>query len=816
MEKDTTRRAVLAAVLGAGAGGTALFGSDLLDSFAPLNGRAWRGSRNEVPDTVSSPHGDATVTYDDYGVPHVEAETEEAAYYAVGFVHAADRLFQMDLIRRLMDGRLSEVVGEETVESDVFHTKMDFRGAAEASGEAVSGSRAETVTEAYTEGVNEYIETGPEPLEFGLLGYEADEWTVTDTLLVGAQISWGLTGSFNDLRRAYLRDELDADTFGRLYGEPYDHGAPIIRESETDAERVDGVETARDVPTTETEVSEFSRGVEPEMVDWLAESEPPPLWGSNHWAVSGEHTDTGAPMLAYDPHLSLTVPPVWYEQHVTVTGGDGDEPEVEVRGATFPGIPFAIVGENRHGAWGFTNSGADVLDVYTYETDDENERYMYDGNWRDFETETRTVEVADGEDREIEVKRTVHGVFIDREVAGETRHVGVRWTGMSGTRESEAVYEFGRTTDVDDYLEAVKKMDIPTQNALYVDDSGNVLYKLTGSIPIRRDEDGEVIRGDRVFDGSAGEAEWDGFEPFGESSWNEGFVPFEDKPGVLNPDYVGTANQRIVDNPTYPIGYEYADGFRGERIYERLDERVGSDEPVDDDFMKDLQTDSLDIRARILVPAVLEARELMPDSAETWLDAMEDWDYRMERDSEAAVAFHRFYDAFRRLTWEDDFEELDLGESWWPRDRVLVSLPPDDEHFDGDRAGVMADAMEEAIAEIEEERWEVYGDYNVTAIDHEFGGQVDALNYPRYPTDGTGSTVMNFHDGASAGASWRQVSPMDDETESSSVIPGGQSASYFSDHYDDQLSMWADGEYKEMSFEMPEEGDVIRFRGEDG
>ncbi len=817
MEKDTTRRAFLAAVLGAGAGGAAVFGSDLLGSFAPLSGRAWRGSRENVPDTVSSPYGEAAVTYDDYHVPHVEADDEEAAYYAVGFVHAADRLFEMDLVRRLMDGRLSEAVGEATVDSDVFHTKMDFRGAAEASAEEMSGSRAETLTEAYADGVNEYIETGPEPLEFGLGGYEADEWTVVDTLLVGTQISWGLTGSFNDLRRAVLRDEL-GDDYDRLYGRKFDHGAPIIRDREAAAGTAEGVEGTDTVETVAS--SDSLRSVDPELVDWLADHEPPELWGSNHWAVGGEHTESGSPILAYDPHLSLTIPPVWYEQRITV--GDTD-----VRGAAFPGTPFVIVGQNAHGAWGFTNSGADVIDFYTYETrglegdEADGPQYRYDGEWRDFETETRTIEVADGEDREVEVRKTVHGVLVERDLAddeleteGKTSHVGVAWTGMTGTRESEAVYEFSRATDMDEYLDALKRMDLPTQNALYVDDSGNVLYKLTGRIPIRRDDDGEIITGDRVFDGSAGEAEWEGFEPFGQSSWDS-FVPFEEKPGVTNPDYVGTANQRLVDDPTYPIGHEYASGFRGVRVYERLDERTEDGEPIDSDFMASVQRDTVDVRARVLVPALLEARDEMPDSAGPWLDSMEDWDYTMDRDSEAALAFQRFYEKFREATWSDGFEEMDLeGDSWWPQEWVLVTLPPDDDFFDGDRAAVMADAMEAAVEEIESEGWEVYGDYSRTAIDHRFGEQVEALNYPRYPTDGTAFTVRNFHDGASAGSSWRQVSPMDDGTESLSVIPGGQSGSYFSEHYHDQLRMWADDEHKEMSFETPDDGDTIEFRGE--
>jgi len=789
MSGNPTRRAVLGALIGAGVGGAALSPvADLLDTAAPLSGGAWQGRYGTVPDAVSSPHGDAAVTYDDHHVPHVEADTEAAAYYAVGYVHAADRLFQMDLIRRLMDGRLAEAVGEPAVSSDEFHAEMAFRDGAAASAEALAGSEVAELVEAYTAGVNEYIDAGPDPFEFDLLGYDAEPWSVTDTLLVGQQISWGLTGSFHTLQRAVLRDAFDAETYRRLYEEPFDHGAPIVRE-DTGGE-IMGVGSAEDT----------LRGVDAGLVDALAEHEPPPRLGSNHWAVSGEHTASGSPILAYDPHLTLMAPPVWYEQRVVV----GD---VDVRGATFPGIPFVIVGENEHGAWGFTNTGADVIDFYTYETD--GDEYLYEGEWRPFETETRTIRVADGENREVEVKKTVHGVYVEREVNDETQAVGVSWTGMSGTRETEAIYEFSRATGVEDYREAIQKFDVPTQNALYVD-SDEVYYKVTGQIPIRR-VDGRVVPGDRVFDGSAGEAEWDGFEPFGQSSW-EGFVPFEDKPGVRGAGYLGTANQRPVDDPTYPIGQAYASGFRGLRIYERLDERIAAEDPVDSSFMQSLQRDTLDVRARMLVPAILEARDRMSADLDPWLDALAEWDYRMERDSEAALVFDRFYDRFREETWGDDFDALDLEESYWPQGWVLVTLPPDDAFFDGDRADALATAMEGAVEDIEREGWSVYGDKKRTTIDHQFGGQLGALNYPRYPTDGSGATVFNVHEGTAAGSSWRQISPMDGD--SLSIIPGGQDGSYFSPHYDDQLERWANGEYKPMAFEVPETGPTISFRGE--
>jgi len=789
MPPDARRRALLGGILGAGVGASALSpASEFFDSFAPLSGEVWRNAREQVPDTVPSPHGDATVTYDGAHVPHVEADTEEAAYYAVGYVQAADRLFEMDLIRRLMDGRLSAALGEATVESDVFHAKMDFRAAAAASRRALSGTRTETLMEAHAEGVTEFIETGSDPLEFGLAGYGAEGWTTLDSLLVGTQISWGLTGSFNALRRSLLRDRLDPEDYRRFYDTPFDHGAPIIRE-----------DTGGEVEGTGTPAG-TDQYIDPGFLDWLSRFEPPQRWGSNHWAVSGEHTETGSPILAYDPHLRLMAPPLWYEQRVTV----GD---VDVRGATVPGIPFVIVGENSHGAWGFTNTGADVIDHYVYETDDD--EYRYDGEWREFEEKTRTIGVADGEDREIEVRKTVHGAFLNREVAGEQRHVGVAWTGMGGTRESEAIYELNRSTGIDEARAALRKMDVPTQNALYVD-SENVLYKVTGRIPIRR-IDGTVVRGDRVFDGSEPEARWEGFEPYGRSNWS-GFVPFEDTPGVVNPSYVGTANQRPADDTTYPIGQAYASGFRGARIYERLDRRIENGDPVDSAFMQSLQRDTLDLRARMLVPAILNARDRLSDAVDPWLDALSDWGFRMDRSSAAALFFSEFYERFREATWSEWFAERDLGEGFWPQEWVLVTLPPDDPVFDGDRGAVIAEAAERAAGAIESAGWSVYGDVHRTALDHQFGDQVEALNYPRYPTDGTSYTVFNVHDGARRGSSWRQISPIGGT--SLSVLPGGQDGSYFSEHYHDQLKLWADGEYKEMRFETPTEGETIAFRGE--
>lgn len=212
MTRSLTRRAVLSAILAGGTGVGALSPvNGLLEGIAPVSGSAYRRPREAVPDDVENPYGSATVTYDDHHIPHVEADSEPAAYFAVGYVQAADRLFQMDLFRRRGDGRLAEVAGPGFVEDDVLRTKMDFRGGAEASREAIAGSDTERMLSAYADGVNAYIERGPPGLGFELLDYDPDPWTVTDTLLIAMALNAQQTLGFPALREAVKRRAFDEE-----------------------------------------------------------------------------------------------------------------------------------------------------------------------------------------------------------------------------------------------------------------------------------------------------------------------------------------------------------------------------------------------------------------------------------------------------------------------------------------------------------------------------------------------------------------------------------------------------------------------------
>ena len=806
-----SRRAVIAALFGGSVGAATLTDAQgYLDRFAPLSGSVWGTATADTRERVATPYGRATVRYDDGGVPTVQGANDQALYFAVGYVHAADRLFEMDLIRRRMRGTLSAAIGEQTVESDRFHVQMDFVEAAAASWRTVRDTQTGDAMRAYAAGVETYRTSESLALEFRLLGYEPAEWTPVDSMLVEKQISWGLTGSFRSLRRAAAAEALDDEAAATLFPDRMDHDVPILRdgmtgganggdsggdtsedESESGDLRPKSADTDRRGPIDDRSSSpagELLEGSATSLASWLAQFEPEPGAGSNSWLVSGDHTESGTPLLANDPHLTLMAPPVWYQmsQH---------RPGMRVSGVTFPGVPFVVIGENRAGAWGFTNTGADVLDVYAYETRDG--EYRYGDVWREFDTEERTIEVSGGEDRSVTVRKTVHGPVVKR--AGQ--RVGVAWTGLQGSRTAVAVHELDRSDGRESALDALRKFDTPTQNVVYADRDGNTFFWVTGLIP-RRGTGEDTVRGERVFDGSEREGEWPGYEPYGTPDFDAGWIPFEEKPGVLDPDYLATANQRIVDDPGYYLSDAYSTPFRGKRIYDLLDERAAADEPFDFDFLRRLQRDIVDERARMFVPTILDAREAMTEPARAATDHLEDWDYRMHRDSRAALVFELFTERYRSSLFDPVFDATDLDESYYPNYWVSFTLgresgwftdPPADGVGARTRDEVIGAAMEDTAAYIDEKDYETYGDYNRTAIDHPF--DLGFLNYPRLPTDGSPGTVRNFRKQSGTGSSFRLLARFDGDP-SLGILPGGNDGDYFSDHYSDQLRAWADAGYR--------------------
>ncbi|MEM0215910.1 MAG: penicillin acylase family protein [Archaeoglobaceae archaeon] len=743
-----------------------------LNMLAPFSGTLWTF---ETEKEVKNPYGKVEVYYDEYGVPHFVATDEKALAFAIGYIQAKDRLFQMDLHRRLMKGELSEVFGEDFYESDVFHKKMDFLKAAEITWEGLKDTHIGELLKAYSEGVNYYIETEKLPAEFQLANYKPEKWQPVDTLLIAKEIAWELTGDFWDIKRALIIEKLGEKAL-ELYPSSLKHNYTILR-------------------------------INKSFADWLSNFESKKGLGSNNWVVSGKFTQNGKPMLANDPHLLLTVPPVWYEMHLNLNG-------MNVRGVAFPGIGMIIIGKNDYLAWGFTNVGADVIDFYYYVWD--GDKYLYKGSWLEPEKEIKKIRVktANGiEEREVIVEKTVHGALIEK----DGFKVAVAWTGFTNTTEALALYKYNYAKSLDEFIEGLKLFCVPGQNVVYADIYGNTMYYPAGKYPIRL-IDGKEVAGNVLFNGSAGEGEWIGFKAFGFSTW-EGFIPFEEIPHAINPDYIATANQEIGYSKHYLGDSMYfIDPYRGMRIYEMLDELTATKKLTVEDFMI-MQRDIKSKVADFFVPFIMESYALMDEKTKGYAEKLKNWDLKMEKDSEGALIFAIWLEYFVNETF-DEFFSAGLSKEYLPSLYVLQNLAPDSEWFDDKRTpevekrqDIAVRALKLAVEEIEKKGYRVYGDYNQLNMEHPFSRVVKFFDYPKIPMSVDENTVFNFHRSIEfaggiyqAGSSWRMIVSFDKDY---CVIPGGNSGNFFSKHYDDQLFLWAEGKYKSFDFSL--RGDRIVF-----
>ena len=361
-------------------------------------------------ETVTGLDAPVEIVRDANAIPHIYARSPRDSAFAMGYVHAQDRLWQLEMQRRIGSARLAEVVGEPGLETDRFLRTLGLYRVAERNFEALS-PEVQAIYEAYAAGVNAWLETrsGLLPLEFQLLGHEPEPWRPADSLVWLKIMAWDLGGNFRDeLLRARLADTLDAGQMRDLWAQHPDDPAPGPHAvpGATVSARIDYGALIASTP-----------GVRASGL------------GSNSWAVSGDHTASGKPLLANDPHLRLEIPGVWYLAHVST-------PEFEIAGATLPGLPFPLLGRNRHFAWGFTNTGSDVQDLFIERIDPgDPSRYLAPEGSLAFEVRTETIAVSSEDTVELVVRETRHGPVISDVVAESARfleegHVlAFAWTG---------------------------------------------------------------------------------------------------------------------------------------------------------------------------------------------------------------------------------------------------------------------------------------------------------------------------------------------------------------------------------------------------
>ncbi|MFE6303535.1 penicillin acylase family protein [Nocardiopsis sp. NPDC057823] len=771
-------------------------------------------------------NAEVTVLRDEYGVPHVYAGDAHDLFMAQGYVHAQDRFWEMDFRRHVTSGRTAELFGEAQVETDVYLRTMGWRHVAEQEYELLE-PETRGYLDAYAAGVNAWLaenDGAAASLEYALLGvlnggHTIEEWDPVDSLAWLKAMAWDLGGNMREeTERAQLLGlGFTEEQIAELYPEyPYEEHRPITDTDELlDTAPEGDPEDARRAPELPGEAVAAVGAVYdgalalPEM---LGPRSSPDL-GSNSWVVGGEHTESGLPLLANDPHLGAAMPSTWHQVGLHCTELSETCP-FDVAGFGFSGLPGVVIGQNESIAWGFTNLNPDVMDLFVERI--EGDSYIVDGEERPLETRTETVKVAGGEDVEITVRSTHHGPLLsdtaaganlagiaeDPQVEGAEEGAGyavaLQWTALSPGTTADALFVMNRARDWEDFRRAASGFSVPAQNLVYADNEGNIGYQAPGTVPVRGEGDGR-------YPAPGWDSAYD---------WEE-YIPFEDLPSVYNPEsgFVVTANQSGVD-ADYPhfLTDDWDYGYRSQRINDLLEEAV-AEGPVTGEDMSEIHMDSYHLGAEAIVPHLLDAE--VSGVAAQGQDLLRDWDLYTEPDSAGAA----FYQATWRHLLPLLFDELDpvqmTGNS---RGMYVVGTlleDPDSAWWAGEEAdgrdAVLAAAMEAAAEELTELlgddpadwRW---GDlHTLTATHQSFGtsgiGVVEWL-FNRGPVESSGgSAIVNatgWDDkegyGITAVPSMRMVVDLSDRDASTWVHLTGNSGHAFHPNYDDQLEPWARGE----------------------
>lgn len=740
---------------------------------------------------------------DAHGIPTVRAESLADAAYGLGVAHAQDRLWQMETHRRIGAGRLAEVLGPGALETDKFLRALGVRRAAAAQW-AQLGEESRALLQAYAAGVNAVIaQLKARPPEYLVLGFHPEPWDPVDSLAWAIMMSWDLGGNWGtELLRLRLALELEREQIDVLLP-PYPGEAPLPATDYPALYRSLGLGTGAQRRVSQA----WHRLVEvapPSGVEGV---------GSNNWVVAGSHTTTGAPLLANDPHLKLSTPALWYFARLQAPG-------LDVAGATLPGLPLVVLGQNAQVAWGFTNTGPDVQDLYLEEVDPADPtRYRTPEGWAAFETVADVIRVKGQPDIAVTWRRTRHGPVISDAGTGAdvlgggaegaaTRYVlAMRWTGLDTDTDPVAVgLGFMQAASVDDFVAASRRWVAPMQSMVVADRAGRIGMVAPGRVPLRKPEND-------LF-GLAPAPGWDA-----RYDW-AGWVPVDETPREFDPPrgFIATANQRITA-PGYPhfISSDWALPYRQQRIEAVL----GAKDRHSLDDLAVLMADDLSLAAQPLLPWLARAQSPHPLAAAAQA-ALEGFDGRMAADSPAPLIYWAWRRHLAQLILADE-----VGEAVWQRslmtrtfqDTLEAVLADPDSPWCDDRgtperencAQMNDRALTAALDELQQRlgdvpaRWR-WGQAHQARGEHRPFSRVKPLARlfeQRVPTPGdtftvnvgrvglrpdatTGELYLNEH-----GPSLRALYDLADRSRSQVMHSTGQSGLVFSPRYGDWVAPWA-------------------------
>jgi len=815
-----------------------IFSIPLISIIAPLGNILFPGSGlwnvpSEVPqqETVYFPglNSSVTVYRDEWGIPHVYASNENDLSFAIGYIHAQDRLFQMDLARRNIRGKLSEVVGDLALEEDKFNLAMGMEyWANQTLQDAIRRQELGEIDYldslySYADGVNYYINTHQNdlPIEYAMLGFTPERWTPLDSMCYTKYMSKMLTWQYDDLYRLQTLEALGAadyteimsmSTYGQIpicpnYGEFNDsseltyNGGPLKISSNVLEEVNTFLSNIENIPSEKS----------------LMELQEQNAIGSNNWVVDGIKSSTGKPILCNDMHLAWNMPGIWYEAHLV-----DESTGLNFYGFMLAGVNIPIVGHTDTVAWGFTNTGYDVMDWYYYEEVDD-DHYIYNGIITEYNKKTYTINVKDEGTQKFIVKETVHGPVLSDFLGSaipdslDTPNIVLapKWTGNNITGEIYALYGYAHAKNRADFDLASENFHCPAQNHVYADVHGTIGIRPTGRVPIRDDsliEPWHFGNGTLPYNGTKGEGDW------------IGYIPFNELPVTVNSSqhYLASANQ-IVTGPgykKYALQNSYATGYRARRINELLNN--SADGTVGIEKMKEIQLDVKSSAARALIPYLINATEELPTSQKTpiildVLTQLKNWDYDMDKDLAAPTIYRKWRDYYGDYTFNDEYAQAPIR----PPLNVLEKLTRDEPNslwFDDINTGMVEDRNYIMIKALNSTITWLLDFYKTNEVSTWRWGEIHQLDFPHlvfesldvgpFEGDGEGYTVnpagVSIRNGvgyARGGASERMIVDLSDFQNSMSVIPSGQRAISNSKHYSDQLEeLFLQGKYHRHYF----------------
>lgn len=608
------------------------------------------------------------VKRDGYGIPQIYASTDADLFMAQGYVQAQDRFYEMDVRRHMTAGKLSEMFGESQVDEDEFLRTLGWDRVAEKEYETKLSAETKKYLQAYAKGVNAYLKgkDGADiSLEYAALGFRNDykpkEWTPVDSVAWLKAMAWDLRGNMQDeIDRSLMTSRLGPKQIADLYPQyPYDRNKPIVQEGQYDSvtgEYRQGSDTSTGTGGTQSSAgtglannTEAPSGLQGQLSGLykVLDGVPEAVGvngngiGSNSWVVKGTHTITGKPLLANDPHLSPSLPSVWYQMGLHCKSVS-EKCQYDVSGYTFAGMPGVVIGHNQSIAWGMTNSGADVTDLYLEKLTGNG--YEYDDKVKAFTTREEKINVAGGDSKTIVVRETNNGPLLsDRNDElvkvgkkatvdsaapdrGDGYGISLRWTALDPGNSMDAVFAMNKATDWTEFRKAATLFDVPSQNLTYADTDDNIGYQLPGRIPIRGEGDGSLP--------SPG---WDS-----KYRWT-GYIKQAELPYEYNPKrgYIVTANQAVVDKDKYPytLTTDWGYGTRSQRIADLIESKIKGGGKISTDDMRQMQLDNSSEIAKLLVPKLLKI-DVADKNVREAQKLLEGWNYTQDADSAAAAYFN--------------------------------------------------------------------------------------------------------------------------------------------------------------------------------